>query len=229
MSDECAICKERQHVAAFRDGGAEGVEGACYRLPCGHAFHTACLVPSLRFGNASCAVCRAVGNAAARATLRVELRNSGPVAHLIFDDDDEDSASASDLFSLHDAYMANPHVHAVRCTDARVIAANRRLRGALRDYHVWRDRLRAERRARLQEAMRAFRNTHYRTFRNHLTFIESAIEQVRTEESRALALRMPDAAAQPWWGAAWRMPARHLARETGERRHDPCNRGFWSY
>lgn len=223
-------------MPAFRERAAEGVEGACYRLSCGHAFHTSCLVPSLRFGNSSCAVCRNTGNAAARTTLNVELRSAtgGIVtvpAHLIFDaDDDSDTDGGSAVFSMHDAYMANPHVHAVRCTDPRVIAANRRLRGAVRDYNVWRDRIRAERRTRMVEAMRGFRNAHYRTFRNHLIAIEAAIDQVRHEESSALVLRMPNAAAQPWWGAAWRMPARHMVREAeAPRRHDPCNRGFWSY
>lgn len=50
--DECAVCLEH-----FRAGRGGGGGGTLMQLPCGHKFHTNCLMPWLE-ANAHCPCCR---------------------------------------------------------------------------------------------------------------------------------------------------------------------------
>lgn len=58
--DNCTICFESLCVPVFQEANMEvSIENDCSRLPCGHAFHTKCLIQSLHMTR-GCPLCRVI-------------------------------------------------------------------------------------------------------------------------------------------------------------------------
>jgi len=252
--NECTICKcDMASVRGYREGhNTEGLEMDCYRLSCGHAFHAHCIVQSLRYGNNLCPVCRnnggSSGSRAANVTVTIHRNPVTNNIELGFGDGGADAdgdmqlgagagnddASISSNYLRYNEYELNPFIGRIRATHRPTQVARANLRRAVARYNVWRDGLRADRRRRLQAAISEFRSQRYREFKSRLEDVQQAYDTVQRIERIEYGTRV-------WEGERTALPefdvgARDLVKEVGSdygeystRRHDPCNRRFWTY
>lgn len=146
-SQECTICKGGMSGKPFDKSCEEGVFADCFRLPCKHAFHTVCLVQSLRTSGTNCPVCRHNGEGPQEAVAET----------LIFQADDEEENESEEAFQER-------LIHSLQSSNPRVIAAKRTLMQNVKSYNLLRDRLRHERRRSVASAMHDFRRRHFREF-----------------------------------------------------------------
>lgn len=140
ISDECAICKEAMSVETFQESAEEGLYDDCFRLPCKHAFHAACIIGSLRASGSTCPICRD--------------GSPPPVATHVFEFEVDTVSTNSDNDRLND----------LQSRDRRVQAGASNLNRAVKSFNIFRDKLRSIRRKTLAVAMREFRTKYKRGF-----------------------------------------------------------------
>jgi hypothetical protein len=234
MDSECTICKCEMSAEGFKDTATEGLEGDCYRLKCKHAFHAHCLVQSLRFGNNLCPVCRNNGGSSGTQTANVTVtihRNEENFEIQVQNfHEEEDAASMNSAYIRYEEYEMNPIISQIRSSHRPTQISRSNLRRALGRYNVWRDSLRADRRRRLQETMSRFRRERYHEFVSRMEDVHQAFETAQRIERAEYATRSP--APLPLFDITPRDLVIERPAEFGEystRRHDPCNRRFWSY
>ena len=236
-------------METYVESRPEGLEGNCYRLPCGHAFHCPCIVQSLRFGNNLCPVCRNSGGSSGTqvanvtvtihrnpATNGIELGFEGGIPENIDMEEgdagaDESNVSVSSDFLRYNEYELNPLIARIRSTHRPAQVARANLRRAISRYNVFRDRLRANRRRALQIAMSGFRARYNSEFLARLEDISQAFDTTQRIERTEY-----DMSGQDTPLPVFQLEAREIVGEPGSefgeystRRHDPCNRRFWSY
>ena len=157
----------------FDAAGSEGVCGTdCFRLSCKHAFHSQCLVTSLRSAGTGCPVCRDGNGAAgprnpARIYFEMEMEAGG----------DEETTEEDEFLDRV--------LHALNSTNPRVIATKRTLNQSVKAYNLLRDSLRHERKKALTVAMRDFRARRHRDFLQMRQRVEQSLkayhDQIRLE------------------------------------------------
>lgn len=239
MESECTICKCEMSAQGFKDTGDEGLEGDCYRLKCKHAFHAHCLIQSLRFGNNLCPVCRnnggSSGSQAANVTVTIH-RNAAnddleiQVNNLNGNEEDADTMTVNSAYIRYEEYEMNPVISQIRSSHRPTQISRANLRRALGRYNVWRDSLRADRRRRLQETISRFRRERYHEFISRMEDVHQAFCNAQRVERAEYTNRAT--APLPEFDITPRDLVIERPSEFGEystRRHDPCNRRFWSY
>ena len=240
---ECTICKCEMASKSYVDSAAEGLEGDCYRLGCKHAFHAHCIVQSLRYGNNLCPVCRNNGGSSGSGNANVTVTiHRNPISNNVeievqnenFGEEQFiDTQSLSSEYIRLEEYEMNPVIAQIRSTHRPTQISRTNLRRAVSRYNVWRDTLRADRRRRLQETISRFRRERYHEFVSRLEDVHQAYENTQRVERQEYAARAgANTAALPTFELTPRDIVREQTSEYGEystRRHDPCNRRFWSY
>lgn len=180
--EECVICKAHMHVQAFDDSAVEGSDKDCFRLSCKHAFHTQCLVQSLRTVGKNCPVCRDSGTASAAAT------ESNNVLTISISLDEEESFEDNEQQEV-DMFAARL-LHSLNSSNVVVRAAKHALNDSIKAYNVFRDKLRQERRQRIAAAMREFRQRRFKDFCAAKERVKQSLDtyhdKVRTELQMSL-------------------------------------------
>lgn len=166
------MCKDDMKVSEFDKEGQE-LQDDCYRLPCHHAFHTSCIIQSLR-QNSSCPVCRDGPS------------NDRQPTNIYIPDDE---STNSDDMRNHEMSI-DPVLQHIRSTDKTVQLARQGAKEAKRQYNILRDVLRKERKQVLQQAMLKFRNKRLHDFLAAKERVRDALIHVQEEEEKQLIQAM---------------------------------------
>lgn len=187
MSCACPICCEDlgadddgRAVEHFKYGSSEDhdVGSLVFRLSCGHAFHTACIVRALRT-KSDCPTCRAPAQEENAANVIVEMRGAqGPM---------EVQLDLTNLSAIDNALV---DLHDVRRTDAKVQNARRRMNTALRAFHEHESRLCKLRRECLDNALTEFRKQFRAPFEATRRHTQQAMRRVKRAEHAAVANKL---------------------------------------
>jgi len=202
---ECAICKSDMDVDPFDAAASEGLCGTeCFRLSCKHAFHATCVVQSLRAAGSGCPVCR---DGAVQA-------NSGRIIfEMQFDDEEDDE----------EEQFVDRVVHALNSTSPSVAAAKRVLNQSVKEYNIFRDKLRRERKRVLVAAMRDFRSRRYHDFQAIRRRTAQALDNYHTQLRNELGVT-PDDLHFSTPDELLRQP---LHMGSSVRHQDPMRLSFW--
>lgn len=193
-----------------------GNEGECVRLPCHHAFHSYCIVESLRQAGTGCPICRD------------GAQPQPDVPNLVMEIFDalgyEDETTTSDITIdddlMHDIRSRHPEVKRKRTAFHKLV----------KQYNVHKDALRYRRRLRLSLAMSQFRRTEQPRIRAFQHEVHACIRDLVQLETNEYARRSSREVleATPWYaGYMEAMNGDYLHEATSERRHDPMNPAFW--
>lgn len=247
-SCSCSICQEPIDVPSFStEESARGLHKDVFRLSCGHAFHVACIVESLRFSS-NCPTCRAGGGGSGEssgAEVRITLHRN----RLMITDVTDLSSEASDDWGgagagavdqallAQEQWEANPLVKQIRCSHMQTIVARRNLNDTISKYNRWRDEIRNARRRGIAAAITQLRRTRYREFQMHRAAVGLALRQLARTERSEVERRIRDRGGlgsellriTPYnWGAQDLMRVDWQTTTENTRKTDPCERGFWS-
>lgn len=210
---ECSICKDEMRAPAFDANSDEGICGGdCFRLPCRHAFHTHCLVTSLRSSGTGCPVCR--DGSSDEVVIRREGRALVYLDMELDNDEDEDEDENEFLTRV---------IASLECSNARVIAAKRSLNAAIKTYNIFRDKLRCERKRAIHCAMREFRNRRYHEFVTVRGRVSDALKTYQSLLRQEIGVSGDDIAF-PSADEFLRQPVHALS---SVRRQDPMRLSFW--
>lgn len=145
---ECAVCKCSMDTAPFDEKAEEGMEKDCYRLSCKHAFHASCIIQSLRIAGKGCPVCRNGGTQEQSTFITVFATAS--------DEESEDEEVAQAALVTERLLQ---HLHSSHVT---VRARKQNLNSSIKNYNIFRDKLRQERKEYLKKAMKEFRQKRFK-------------------------------------------------------------------
>lgn len=209
---ECAICKCDMNVNVFEDAAEEGDCGEhCFRLPCKHAFHTACLVKSLRSVGKSCPVCRDNGGANAGGPMIISIDLELPEDEEEQDDDELDM----EVFT-------HRLLQTLNSSNLQVRAAKQNLNQSIKEYNVFRDKLRRERRQRVVEAMAELRKRQWKNFLTKKHRVRLALQAYNREVQQQI-----QAPENFVWSNVDELLTQANTLSGSVRRQDPMRRSFW--
>ena len=208
----CAICATSMPVAEYDHTKMGGNEGECVRLPCHHAFHSYCIVESLRQSGTGCPICR---DGAPQTNRLAEIFEA-----LGFEEDDEVTDITVDDDLMHDIRSRHPIIKRKRTAFHKLI----------KKYNVHKDALRYRRRLHLSLAMSEFRRREQPRIRGFRDEVHASITELIRLETTEYARRSSQETleAAPWYETYMAAATGEYLREpASERRHDPINVAFW--
>lgn len=189
-----------------------GNEGECVRLPCHHAFHSYCIVESLRQSGTGCPICR---DGAEPSNRLAEIFEA-----LGFEEGEEDTTITVDDDLMHDIRSRHPEVKRKRTAFHKLI----------KQYNVHKDSLRYRRKLHLSLAMAQFRRKEQpriRAFQHQVHASISDLIRLETAEYTRRSSRETLEAA-PWYESYMSaVQGEYLREALSEPRHDPINPSFW--
>ncbi len=189
-----------------------GNEGECVRLPCHHAFHSYCIVESLRQAGTGCPICR---DGATQTNRLAEIFDA-----LGFDEEEDATEESIDDDLMHDIRSRHPEVKRKRTAFHKLI----------KQYNVHKDALRHRRHLHLSLAMNEFRKKEQPRVRAFQREVNASIRELIRLETSEYARRSSQETleATPWYeGYMEAANGEYLRESISERRHDPINPAFW--
>jgi hypothetical protein len=189
-----------------------GNEGECVRLPCHHAFHSYCIVESLRQAGTGCPICR---DGAQQTNRLAEIFDA-----LGFDDEEDATDESIDDDLMHDIRSRHPEVKRKRTAFHKL----------MKQYNVHKDALRHRRRVHLSLAMNEFRKKEQPRVQAFQREVNASIRELIRLETSEYARRSSQETleATPWYeGYMDAANGEYLRESMSERRHDPINPAFW--
>ena len=211
---ECSICKEEMSVQEYDASKPDGMEEKCFRLQCHHAFHTECIVSSLRNGP-SCPICR---------DQIVQTREPINFFQLVREEEEEEE----EMQEIQQEYY-----NAIQIMDQKEQArkARREYNSALTRFNICKNTLRKTRRDYIKKAMLEFKKNHYAPLQRFVEDVqkrhdiliqvekESFIEQKGQEEYESSSWKTLHESPLDFKET----PAAHYS----VRHHDPMRKSFW--
>lgn len=176
----CHVCCDElpagvaEFVPRGEEGGGGGEEGGAFRLPCGHAFHPACVIGCL-WRRPGCPLCRS----GARPPL---------------DEDEEDDGEEEDEADEAEEEALSAQLRTVRSVDAAVRDARTAARAATRAFNLERQRLREARKGAVAAALSRLRREARPGWLRLEAATEDAWRNVHEAEQDALTRRFGEAA-----------------------------------
>ena len=201
-------------VAEYDFTKLAGNEGECVRLPCHHAFHSYCIVESLRQAGTGCPICRDGAQEVPTNRLAEIFEALG------VEEEEEDTTVTIDDDLMHDIRSRHPEVKRRRTTFHKLV----------RQYNVHKDALRYRRRLHLSLAMAQFRRTEQPRIRAFQHEVHASIRDLIQLETSEYVRRSSRETleASPWYESYMgALNGEYLSEGTSERRHDPIHHAFW--
>jgi hypothetical protein len=215
---ECPICKECMGTESYASGETRE-EPLVHRLVCKHAFHSNCLLMSFRAsGTVSCPMCRGIEGTARSSTVQ---RNGFNITITETETDSEsDSDPWVDMTTLLRPHRGLPVLQELRKTQQENAKA----------YHQLRDRLRAEKRKCINQALVSFRRDRRAEFRAVLERLKaSALATYEAEKQSFINAEGSLAYDESMWRHAHELLGKGIQYkdEMSGRKQDPWNSAFW--
>jgi DNA-binding protein Fis len=155
-------------VLPFDESKEEGLENNCYRLSCKHAFHTSCIIQSLRITGKACPVCRSGSQ-------------EQPILSIFATSTFENDSDGEETIELTEAEVVTQrllqHLHS---SHVQIRSRKQNLNAAVKSFNIFRDTLRKERKAYLKKAMKEFRQKRFKDLMVKKSQVASALEQYHT-------------------------------------------------
>jgi len=208
----CAICATGMPVPEYDHTKLGGNEGECVRLPCHHAFHSYCIVESLRQAGSGCPICR---DGAPQTNRLAEIFEA-----LGFEEEDDTTELTIDDDLMHDIRSRHPEVKRKRTAFHKLI----------KQYNVHKDALRHRRHVHLSIAIEQFRKKEQPRIKAFQHQVRACIRDLVHIETGEYARRSSQETleAAPWYESYLKaMEGEYLREAASERRHDPINPAFW--
>jgi Zinc finger, C3HC4 type (RING finger) len=164
MDFDCAVCKCSMDVKPFDEDAEEGIAKDCYRLPCKHAFHASCIIQSLRISGKNCPVCR---NGSPEA--------SPPIISIFAMADETDDDEEIEMTEA--AMVTERLLHHLHSSHVAIRARKQNLNLAVKQFNIFRDKLRQERKMHLKQAMKEFRRKRFKDLLVKKQQVKSALDQ----------------------------------------------------
>jgi len=206
-STECPICQDTLGPSTetfVRCDEDTEVSEAVFRLECGHAFHTHCLIRSLRVSK-GCPVCRKVvhgseeRNEGRAIDANIVVNMDGSIT-LQFNEERETEEmdinnqirdllesqveSATSLIDVLETVRRQPNIQLVRARSNRVY----------RSYRAFETHLMQKRKEMLDEAMSEFRRSYLEPFHAVYRSMKRALRKVKMAEETAIRAQWPERA-----------------------------------
>jgi len=208
---ECAICKEEMKVQEYDASKEDGMEDNCFRLQCHHAFHTECIVSSLRIGP-SCPICR---------DQLVQTREPINFFSLVEEDDDENQE------------IQQEYSQAIQIMDRKesVRHARRQYNSSITRFNICKNSLRKTRRDYIKKAMLEFKKKHYAP-------LQALVQDVRNQHDTLIQMEkdsfIEQQGQEEYDSASWKTLhesdldfKEQAAAHYSVRHHDPMRKSFW--
>ena len=215
-----------QGVLAFDASKDEGSEQSCYRLVCKHAFHAQCIVTCLRTSGSKCPVCRD-GDREIPPIAAFHFIRDGNFVGMQMDDDSESSEEEEGRMNPAQRKL----VSQLYSNNSRVKTATLHFKSKLKEYYMLREKLRKERRAKIEESLKGFRKEYKKVLQDKVRNVcQAKQEQVRVLNEELSKRRDAELDTIPLPTTSDVKQALQMEnREFGEtvRHQDPMRESFW--
>jgi hypothetical protein len=203
--DECPVCKTDMCVDAFQECECDEITDNCYRLHCGHAFHTMCIMQTFRTGSDTCPVCRSQKQQSqqqnqqqsqiAQVSLNFRINPDGSLhfydnnamniggsgqQELTRGDNEEDEYIDADL--LERMIEQDATLRHLRNTNDSVKQARQRSKIATKEYRRLCHTLCGERKRVISDALKNWKKERHAVFRSSFHAARKSIVTVQKEE-----------------------------------------------
>jgi hypothetical protein len=217
---ECPICKENMGTESYASSSTEDVP-LVHRLVCKHAFHSNCLLMSFRAsGTVSCPMCRGIEGNVRTSTVQ---RNGFAITITETDADSDESEEEDPWIDMTRVLRSHRGLPELQCL-------RKAQQNDVKEYNKLRDRLRAEKRIYINQALATFRRekrSHFRLVQERLK--ASARATYEAEKQSFISAEGQLAYSQSSWSHMHEMLGSGIQYkdEMSGRKQDPWNSAFW--
>lgn len=234
MSHDCSIC--------FEDLGCPQYDAACvadtdvsssvFRLNCGHAYHTNCVVRALR-STRVCPMCRSDGTRTMEAHGEAEMIMAADGQIIIrmnaqdfLEEGEVESMEEVDIEAMRQGVQT---IAEVRSASPRAQQARRGRNKALKRYSEHEGRLIVKRRQVICDALETFRHEERTSFERLRRQTQRDLHRFRAMELDALARRVGQTSATETWNRLGIDQAQYDINSRNGSRMGPLKHRFWTH